>query len=122
MGTDLYLVWDGECVADLGRAHHYEDHDDDAENAKKRVIHDVLGHLCYQPKDHHEVLEITEEMTEAIAYLFELAEKNGKIKLLKDLKQQGFELLTDYEFERRQKIKDKPDYVVPKYRDENKDP
>ena len=119
MGTDLCLVWNQERVAELGRAHNYNL---DSEITKEDLIADlkekVLMYQCYMPKDLKELHEITEDLVDNIITdtCLEVYGK-GKEDLLKDLRDQGFELMTDYEWDDRNKSQypDKPDYIEPRY-------
>lgn len=114
MGTDLCLVWNDERVAELGRMHNYES--DKNGLRKQKLIYDILSHLCYQPKDRYELMETTTEIVDAIDNLYETAHKQGQIDLLNSLKEQGFETFTDYEWDERKNIKDRPDYINPKFK------
>ena len=111
MGTDLYLILNKKQVADLGRAHNYENYTD---NQKLHIIKDILSHLCYQPQNHDELLEITDEIIEAIDDFSDNEYKRGQIDLLENLRQQGFETMTDYEWKEQEKLNNMPDYFEPK--------
>jgi len=114
MGIDLCLLWNDERVAELGRAHNYEDTSIDT--LKSQLTGDLLGHLCYQPESHEKLLEIIRDMTDAIETLCENEFKRGQISLLNDLRDQGFETVTDIEWDERKAIKNKPDYINPKFK------
>ena len=114
MGIDLCLIWNNERVAELGRANYYEK--TDTEELKHRVVRNILAHLCYQPKDHEELLTIAEEIADAIETLCEHKLREGHAQLLNDLREQGFETLTDIEWGERETLKNKPDYINPKFK------
>jgi len=107
VGIDLCLIWNNERVAELGRASYYEK--TDTEELKHRVIRDILVHLCYQPKNHEELLNIVEEITETIETLCQHKFKEGHMQLLNDLREQGFETLNDIEWDERKAQKNKSD-------------
>ena len=117
MGTDLYLVWNDECVADLGRAHNYEELGLSKLEIEFDAVTEMFGYVGCVP-----VLEerqkIVEKICEYIHFLIEKCFQIAKVELLDDLKEQGFETLTEYEWERRQQIKNKPDYFEPKFKTE----
>ena len=112
MGIDLYLIKDDKIVADLGRAHNYQTPE---KNNRLHFTKTILAHLCYQPKDQNELTDIIDQIVDAIDYLYDNAYRHGQINLLNQLKKQGFEILTDVEWEERQQIKDKPDYIEPDF-------
>ena len=116
MGTDLYLVWNGECVADLGREHNYHF---DSEITRHDLINDiiikVLSYQGYVPKDLNEleniICQLDNDITETCGIIYE----KGQTNILEHLREQGFEIMTDYEYNSRNKSKSElPDYVVPK--------
>ena len=114
MGTDLYLILNKKQVADLGRAHNYEKFD--FTSTKNQAIHDLIAHIAYVPKDHEELLNIVDETIDSLENLCENAISQGQTQLLDSLREQGFETMTDYEWEEREKIKAMPDYFEPKFK------
>jgi len=116
MGTDLYLVWNGECVADLGREHNYYfDSEITRHDLINGIIIKVLSYQGYVAKDLNELENITDDLIEQITYTCEQIYEKGQTNILENLKEQGFEITTDYEYNSRNKSKSElPDYVVPK--------
>ena len=98
MGTNLYLIWNNECVADLGRTHNFKDgmNCDD----KNQIIQNILSYRGYIPKDVDELRQVTRDMVENIDHFYEESHRKGQIDLLEDLKEQGFELMDEYEWEK----------------------
>jgi hypothetical protein len=112
MGTDLYLILNKKQVAHLGRAYNYDKYD--FIPTKTKTIRDIIAHIAYMPKDHQELLDIVYETIDSLENLCEDAIVQGKTQLLDSLREQGFETMTDYEWEEQNKVKDMPDYFEPK--------
>ena len=101
MGVNLYLIWNNECVADLGRVYYY-DNDDIDPNLRHKTIEKVMGYRGYDPKNLDEHNKITDDLVDSITYLYQEVYRKGQIELLNNLREQGFETMTDMEWEERQ--------------------
>ena len=111
MGVDLLLIRDNQKVADLGRAYHY-----DIENPKE-TMWDIIGDVKLYigvPLNKEDLEDVALRLADGIEDVFSA----GKCQLLEELKEYGFETMTDIEWEERQKIKEMPDYFEPKFKSE----
>jgi len=113
MGVDLCIVLNGKKVADLYRAYHYKLIDNWENELHKKIINIALT-IAHNPQDFAELLNMWKRFQSDIELIIDESHRKGQIDLLEQLREQGFETMTDYEWEEQQKIKNMPDYFEPK--------
>ena len=95
MGEEL-LVIKGECLGNIGRKHRYTD-PSDPEELQMAMTREVLVYTKCLPTTGQETTDLVIDLFGFLEHYGEEMRKIGRIEVLQELEQMGFEFRGDYD-------------------------